>query len=139
MGVCLLKLVGHLTEKFDPNGRPVTTLIGFLLLGTGLLELRAKRSGYRQFKNITFIDGVILGIVQGFAALPGFSRSGLTVSALLLRKFDKTCSLKLSFLMSLPIVLGGNIILHANALSFSKEALVGLATAFVFGLNLRFF
>ncbi len=134
LGLALLKGVGNMADQFDSNGRIITGLIGFLLIGTGLLELRAKHSGHRFLNNITLTDGLLLGIAQGFAALPGFSRSGLTVSALLLRKFDKACALKLSFLMSLPIVLAGNIVLHASELHFSMEGLVGLASAFVFGL-----
>ncbi|MBZ0165673.1 MAG: UDP-diphosphatase, partial [Candidatus Omnitrophica bacterium] len=53
----------------------------------------------------------------------------------LLIKFDKNCALKLSFLMSLPIVLAGNIVKNwRGLLEFSPELLVGVATAFVFGL-----
>lgn len=134
LGLTLLKGVGHLADQFDSNGKIVNLFIGCLLLGTAYLELRAKHSGHRFLKDIQLKDGIILGITQGFAALPGFSRSGLTVSALLLCKFDKSCALKLSFLMSLPIVLAGNILLHATELSFSVEALVGLGSAFIFGL-----
>jgi undecaprenyl-diphosphatase len=73
--------------------------------------------------------------VQGFAALPGFSRSGLTISALLLRKFDETAALRLSFLMSLPIVLGGNVLLNLkDGFVLSAGAVFGLVFSFVFGI-----
>jgi len=85
-------------------------------------------------KNLTWTDGIILGIAQGFAALPGLSRSGLTVSALLLRKFDNALSLRLSFLMSLPIVLAGNILLNFNELTWSKGTFWSLLFSFLFGL-----
>jgi undecaprenyl-diphosphatase len=68
------------------------------------------------------------------AVLPGLSRSGLTISALLLRKFDNASALKLSFLMSLPVVLGGNIVLNFKYFTFSTELLLGLIFSFIFGL-----
>jgi len=66
--------------------------------------------------------------------LPGLCRSGFTVSALLLRLFDVQDALKLSFFMSLPIVLAGNIILNFNDLIFSNELIWGLIFSFIFGL-----
>ncbi|TGH65482.1 undecaprenyl-diphosphate phosphatase, partial [Escherichia coli] len=78
-------------------------------------------------------DGIFLGLMQGLAALPGFSRSGFTITALLFRKFNDTTALKLSFLMSLPIILLGNIILNYDEFKISIE-LVGLLTAFIVGI-----
>ena len=45
------------------------------------------------------------GLVQGFSVLPGLSRSGVTVSALLMQRVGKDTALKFSFLMSVPAVL----------------------------------
>ena len=134
LGIFLLKVVSTFTEQFEHNGRVITVLIGFLLLITAFLELKAKRGGYRREENITLGDCFLLGIVQGFAALPGLSRSGLTVSTLLFRKYHEATALRLSFLMSLPIVLGGNILLNYKELHASPESLVGLAASFFFGI-----
>ncbi len=51
-------------------------------------------------------EAVVTGLVQGFSVLPGLSRSGVTVSALLIQKVDKETALRFSFLMSVPAVLG---------------------------------
>ncbi len=135
LGLALLEIVERFAQSFESGSRIIVGLIGFLLIGTGCLELRAKHGGYRRAGDLKVLDGIVLGLTQGFAALPGFSRSGLTVSALLLCKFDKSASLRLSFLMSLPIVLAGNIVKNWQALfEFSPELLVGVGTAFVFGL-----
>lgn len=115
-------------------GQFVTLLIGILLIITGYLQIKSPTAGNRTADNITNKDSIILGLSQALSALPGFSRSGLTVSALLLRKFDKVIALKLSFLMSIPLVLIGNIILEMTDSRLSPEALVGLITAFVSGL-----
>ena len=72
--------------------------------------------------------------MQGLSTLPGISRSGSTVSVLLLDKVDKTEALRLSFLMSLPIVLAGNIFFNLKGFAFSFNMLYGLFFSFVFGI-----
>jgi len=134
IGITLLKLLSRLADQFTAQAHTITLVIGLLLLGTAFLELRAKKGGYRTYADIKFSDCILLGIVQGCAALPGLSRSGLTVSALLLRKFDKAYALKISFLMSMPIVLAGNILLNFSPLAWSWEICAGIFAAFAFGL-----
>lgn len=111
--------------------------IGLMLVITGGLLLVAHRSAgiKRETRHLNWVDGVLLGVVQGFAAVPGLSRSGLTVSALLLRRVREEDALRISFLMSLPIVFAANIVFNLPLL-FDIDAahLVGLAASFVFGL-----
>lgn len=134
IGLALIKALSHFAAKADSGESLITLLVGCLLLITAFLELRAKRSGCRTIENLNLFDGILLGIVQGFAALPGLSRSGLTVSALLLRRVENRSALRLSFLMSLPIVLLGNLVLNFQALTVTPEAAVGLFFSFAFGL-----
>ena len=134
IGLLLLKLFSAFTSQSNMQERVITLAVGFFLLGTAFLELRAKKGGYRSIEDIKLSDSLLLGVVQGLACLPGLSRSGLTVSVLLLRKFDKTYALKLSFLMSLPIVLAGNIFLNCSTFDWPLEAFVGIFSAFLFGL-----
>jgi undecaprenyl-diphosphatase len=72
--------------------------------------------------------------MQGLAVFPGLSRSGLTISGFLFRNFDETVTLRLSFIMSLPIVLLGNILLNFSDIVFMKEMFFGFLFAFIFGL-----
>ena len=135
LGLFLLKVFESMEAMIIDSTRFITLMIGVLLLITAFLQFKAKKGELeKDSSKIEKKDGIKLGIVQGFAALPGLSRSGLTVSALLLRKFNEETALKLSFLMSLPIVLGGNIILNLNNFSFNSSMLVGLVFSFVFGL-----
>jgi len=110
-------------------------LAGFLLLLTSVLSFKTKESGHKEQKNLTIFDGVILGISQGLTALPGLSRSGTTVAFLLMRGFKDEEALRLSFLMSIPIVLVANIGLNLiGGFSPTLNSLVGVLFAFIFGL-----
>ena len=55
----------------------------------------------------TFWDAIIVGIVQGVAALPGISRSGATISAALARRFNREWAAEFSFFLSIPVIAGG--------------------------------
>lgn len=114
----------------------VMGLIGFFLLITSFLEFTKRRMGIRQMEDITVRDGFWLGLVQGMAAFPGLSRSGSTVALLLFRRFLPETALRLSFLVSLPIVLVGNIALnYKEILHLDKTLIIGLIFSFGFGLT----
>ena len=59
-----------------------------------------------QMQNRRIYDEILLGVVQGFAILPGISRSGVTTTYLLLRGFKREDAFKLSFIISLPAICG---------------------------------
>jgi undecaprenyl-diphosphatase len=98
-------------EGFDAiQGDVLTLVISGLLIVTGIVLLTFKRKfGKKNVKTVSdrelIKDSSISGLVQGIAILPGISRSGFTVSTLLFEKYDQDQSLKLSFLMSVPVVL----------------------------------
>jgi undecaprenyl-diphosphatase len=95
----LLALEDILTEF---EGAAFVALIGGLLVVTGLVQRFAASIslGDRAFPN--WVDALVVGGLQGFTILPGISRSGTTVSVLLLRGHEGAASLRLSFLLSIP-------------------------------------
>jgi len=60
-------------------------------------------------------DAVLAGLAQGFSALPGMSRSGLTISALLALGYDPPDAVRLSFLMGVPATIGGSIYAYISS------------------------
>jgi undecaprenyl-diphosphatase len=134
VGYGLLEFMSNIEDQFLTGARIIMALVGAMLLVTGFLQIKAQERGARSTADIKPRDAQILGVVQGFAAIPGLSRSGLTVAALLMSGFREDTSLRLSFLASLPIVLGGNIILNFTGFEYSLETLVSLVFAFGFGL-----
>jgi undecaprenyl-diphosphatase len=134
LGILVLFALSSIEDQLQYAGQALTGLVGILLIATAVLQLRAPETGHRHEIDLQTSDDLLLGVVQGLAVLPGLSRSGLTVSSLLLRGFEKDVALRLSFLMSLPIVLGGNVILNLGDADLSGADAAGIAAAFVFGL-----
>jgi len=133
LGFLIIKLLFSL-DFLDLTGKTISFAIGIMLLFTGIIQISKKSPGLKKAKDLKHKDSWVLGLAQAASVIPGISRSGITISALLLKKFDDTSALKLSFLMSLPIVLIGNIILNLEDLIFTPNALFGLLASFIFGL-----
>lgn len=127
-----LMLIG-LSQEAIPAGL-VMAIIGVFLIVTGLLQKYAPRlSGTKT--RVSIKDAILLGVVQGFSALPGLSRSGLTVSTLLFRRYEAKYAIRISFLMSIPVVLAAEIgLVVIDGATFDLPSLVGILAAFSFGI-----
>ena len=93
------------------QGMLLNIFVGGLLLVTALfLYLPTRQTvdtdNEPEVRDVTDKEALVTGIVQGSAVLPGLSRSGVTVSSLLMQRVDKETALRFSFLMSVPAVLG---------------------------------
>ncbi|MFX0108266.1 MAG: undecaprenyl-diphosphate phosphatase, partial [Candidatus Hodarchaeota archaeon] len=91
------------------HGETINILVGALLFVTAMFLWLPTRNAGGQEIETTDVDNqksLITGIIQGFSVLPGLSRSGITISVLLMQKIDKEKALQFSFLMSVPAVLG---------------------------------
>ena len=112
------------------SGELVNVLIGVMLIMTGLI-LRLPGKGYRNLEELGLREAALLGLAQGFAILPGISRSGTTISFLLLRKLKEEDALKMSFIISVPAVIGAAILegLPGGVSATSAVMVVGLTFA----------
>ena len=83
----------------------VSVAIG-LILFSAVLVLAEKRAGQvRDERSLTVRDGLVIGLAQCVALVPGVSRSGATISAGLLRGLDRVSATRLSFLLGIPALL----------------------------------
>ena len=86
---------------------------GYYFLVTAVIlficYLFQKKSVIVKVGEVSYKSSVVVGLVQGVAVLPGISRSGTTISALMFLGNDESKSSEYSFLMSIPIILGGFI------------------------------
>ena len=116
-------------------GASAMGLVGVLMLVTGALQVRGGRPGDRDRTRLALPDALLAGVAQGLSVLPGFSRSGLTVAALLGRGVDKREALVVSFLMSIPASAAAALYAAlGGGFALSAEAVAAAAVAFVVGL-----
>ena len=110
-----------------------TVMIGAFLVLVAVLQRNKTSSGGQE---ITAGNGIIAGLVQGFAVLPGLSRSGLTIAALISRKYSLAESLRLSFLMSIPVTFAVQVAfpIVKGGFPVTTELVIGAAVAAVVGL-----
>lgn len=108
------------------------------LLVTGVILLFTRNYSFGSKKEIKLKDGIILGFTQALAIIPGISRSGVTISTLLFRGLNKETCFKLSFLVSIPLILGASI-LELEKIDFalqynSANILLGFISSLISGL-----
>ena len=116
-------------------------MVSCALLATGFILFFSDRMarGHKTAKNATVADALIVGCGQALAVIPGLSRYGTTISVGMMRGFDRAFAVRFSFLMSLPAVLGANVLEIKDALAsnFPIEELpmylVGVAVSAVVG------
>jgi undecaprenyl-diphosphatase len=93
----------------------------------------------RDERSVTVRDGLVVGLMQCIALVPGVSRSGATISAGLFRGLDRVAATRVSFLLSIPALLaagGLEAVSQAKAVSATVGwGPTGLATlvSFVVG------
>lgn len=97
-------------------------IVGGLLMGTGVLLLFSEwwAKNHPDKKEISLKSSILIAIAQGLAALPGFSRSGLTIATGLLSGSDRTTAARYSFLLSIPIILGASMVYPLVKLDFAE-------------------
>lgn len=88
------------------------------LLVTGCLLFASDRvrKGRKTERSATLADVLLVGIAQAVATCPGISRSGTTITAGCFVGFERRFAVRFSFLLSIPAVLGANILSLKDAL-----------------------
>ncbi|HCA40971.1 MAG TPA: undecaprenyl-diphosphate phosphatase [Aminobacterium sp.] len=84
-------------------------LIGCALLITSLLLWYASSLPQRSNK-LSLLSGIVIGVAQGLAVIPGISRSGATIVTGLKRGLSPEEAFRFSFLLSLPAILGATLL-----------------------------
>lgn len=105
-------VIGLLFKDFFVGLFERPDIVCIMLLVTGSLLWLAERLRSREpsRKNMTLMDAIVVGAVQGCAIIPGISRSGSTIAALLLRGVDGETAARFSFLLALPAVFGAALL-----------------------------
>ena len=93
----------------------------------------------RNLNSMTWLDALLIGLMQVIAVFPGASRSGTTISGAMFLGFDRPSAARFAFLMSVPVMLaaGGyemlDVIKMPNLGEFLPLLAVGFVTAAIVG------
>jgi len=112
--------------------------VGLALIITGLLLKVVGRRGRkgRDDGQMTIRDALIIGLVQGVAIIPGFSRSGFTICAALFAGLSRVTAARYSFILSIPAIVGAAVLEMRHGLDShftAPDFLAGFAAAAVCG------
>ena len=143
-------IFGLLLQKYmDTVFRDTTTIVAIsLILGSVLFYFAEKRFNRPLAPslsnegegNVTIKKGIWVGLFQCLALVPGFSRSGATISGGLLVGLNRETALRFSFLLALPVILGSGLlklleIMKTGALAAEGSAIFWASLfAFISGL-----
>src|SRR5215207_6328867 len=130
-------VAGVLAEQTIESMFRSPMLNAVLLIGFGLLLLAADWVGShkRDLRDLTWVDAVAMGLAQAVALMPGVSRSGVTMSAGLVRGLDRATAARFSFLLSGPIILGAAVFKLRLGIPQAElvPAVVGIVASAVIG------
>ena len=128
-------------DQIESGARNLELIASMLIVvGFVLLAAESVATQERNLEQVNTRDGVIIGLAQAVALIPGTSRSGATIAAGLFRGLDRASAARFSFLLSVPaVVLSGlfelrNIVTgkeHQKAGAFAL--VVATVLAFVVG------
>lgn len=110
-----------------------------LLTGCLLFFSDRVRAGRKTERGASLLDVLIVGFAQAIATCPGISRSGTTISTGCFLGFERNFAVRFSFLLSIPAVLGANLLSLKDALEIGipwQEVpvyIVGVLTAAIVG------
>lgn len=119
LGTLPILICGIIIKIFIPNfdnsplrsmsAIAIASIVMSILLG--LAEKFGKRE--RDFEKLTMVDGLLMGVAQALAVIPGVSRSGSTLTAGLFLNLERETAARFSFLLGIPAIsIAGLVQLH---------------------------
>ena len=82
----------------------IASIIMSSLLALAEIFGQRDKTEKRQFQRVRVIDGILMGLAQAVAIIPGVSRSGSTLTAGLFLGLDRVAATRFSFLLGIPAI-----------------------------------
>ncbi len=110
--------------------------IASIIMGLLLYFDDKNQKSEKEYESLTMKDTLIIGISQAFAAaFPGISRSGITITSGRALGYDRSSCAKLSFFLSIPIILAACLVKIPDFdLIYPIAFFLGIFVSFVVGL-----
>lgn len=131
-------VIGVLAKDFAEKLFSMPSMVGYSLIATGVFLLFSSIAAIywkivRRSRPLGAKNSIIIGIAQGISVIPGISRSGSTIGTALIAGLNEAEALRFSFLLSIPAVLGANILkvrqIYGNLISGDTVAFLAGAIA----------
>ncbi|MGF1540223.1 MAG: undecaprenyl-diphosphate phosphatase [Pleurocapsa sp.] len=110
VGTIPIAVVGLAVKIFIPNfdNSPLRSM-PVIAIASIVMSLLLALSEYlgnqkRNFSDLSVKDGIIIGLAQTLAIIPGVSRSGSTITASLFNNLDRATAARFSFLLGIPAI-----------------------------------
>lgn len=105
-------IIGYKAADIVEAASEILLVPGICLVLTAILLFLSDRvaDGSKTPRHVSYSNAFVIGICQGYATLPGLSRSGTTIAACLLSGFNRKFAVKYSFIMSIPAILGAVVL-----------------------------
>lgn len=132
VGTIPIAVCGLLFKGFIEGDARGLYVISCSLIILAIVLYIAEKVGTRkkEFEEITIKDGIIIGLAQALALIPGSSRSGVTITAGLFRGLKRDVTARYSFLLSIPAIgMSGLYELYSERESLLKEDLMMMLIA----------
>lgn len=135
--------LGIAAGDFLETGVRTPLVVAAAVTAGALLLWFAERVGTRErpLQSVGVIDGLMIGLAQALALIPGISRSGATISGGLFLGFRRDAAARFGFLLGIPAIAGAGTIELKHLLESSEDLsasapllLIGVVSAFVSGL-----
>jgi undecaprenyl-diphosphatase len=133
-------IVGLLFSGYIDDNLRTPTVVAVALIVAGIIMLFADKvsKNNKDNKEVTTKQGLIVGVVQSFALIPGVSRSGATMTAGLFAGLGRVQAARFSFLLAVPIIAGSafGILLKdgGDGSTGGIQLAVGMIAAFMSGM-----
>lgn len=137
IGTIPIGIVGFLLQDVIRNTFRNLWLVAIVLIVFGLLLGAADALGRRtrEEKDLTYRDGLVLGLAQTLALVPGVSRSGATTTMGLALGYKRPVAAEVSFLLAVPAVFGSGLYELVKAIKDPGASVFnGLETAVATGI-----
>ncbi len=131
LGSIPIFLLGYLGQSYIRENFRSLWLISFTLIAFGIALGLIDRFG-KRVKNLDDLnrrDGLIYGLAQSLALVPGVSRSGATIAMGRILGYKREAALRYSFLLAIPAVLGSGTYELLNSLTEPTNSFSILETA----------
>ena len=109
LGTIPAVIIGFLFQDMLEGFFDSVAIVGFALLITGIINIITDKNTGKN-KNISTSHSLLIGLAQAIAIIPGISRSGSTIFAATSLGISKEEAAKFSFLLSVPAVIGANVL-----------------------------